>query len=250
MSAVSIDELVRIALHAAEAGQQVLIARSGHDVGITTKGADGDLVTEVDLASERAVRAEIARHRPDDPVHGEELGDSRGRGPVRWVIDPLDGTTNFTRGLPFYGVSVAAQDIASGDWLAGAVAAPALGRLYSGGRGLGAFRTDRDETRRLPILTPKSSARLIGTGLSYDSESRADQARSIADLLTGFTDLRRFGAAAIDLCLVAEGSLDAFHESDLAVHDWAAGALIAAESGALVERPASRGEPMIATRVD
>lgn len=234
----ALAELLRLAVRAAQHGAELCLARLGGWVDVATKGAAGDLVTAVDRAAEEAVRTVLLAARPDDSVLGEELPRHDGSSGLQWVVDPLDGTTNFTRRLPFFATSVAVRR--GDDWLAGAVCAPALGTTWSAARGLGAHRETASGREGLPLPMPASSARLLGTGLSYDAGQRRRQVRELSGLLADYTDLRRFGAAAVDLCLVAQGSLDAFVEDDLALHDWAAGALIAEEAGAQVRRSTDR----------
>lgn len=257
-----VDVLLQVALTAARSGAAELARSNGKLDDTTTKSSTGDLVTAADLAAERAVRAVIERERPSDDVIGEELGTSiggetnpeSGQSRLRWVIDPLDGTTNYVRGIPYWSTSVAVTDSA-GIPIAGVIVAPALHRAYYAGRGLGAWREDLStvvvdgEVGTLSSLTPLScssppanSALLLGTGLSYDSGRRTEQLRELTELLPLFTDIRRLGAAALDLCAVADGSLDAFIESDLAEYDFAAGALIASEAGAMVLGPGG-GQP-------
>lgn len=231
------EELRALAAGAAQAGADICLRRSGQPLVAETKSAAGDVVTAVDRDAEATVRAVIAAARPDDAIAGEELAPQPGAGGLEWVIDPLDGTANYTRRIPYYATSVAVRRVPDGRWLAGAVCAPALGSTWSAAAGAGARVATSGAIHPLPLQLPQTTARLLGTGLSYDAGRRRRQVRELGALLTDYTDMRRFGAAAVDLCLVAQGSLDAFVEDDLAVHDWAAGALIAEEAGAVVSRP-------------
>ncbi|ULN50504.1 inositol monophosphatase [Mycolicibacterium goodii] len=240
------QELRRLAVRAAERGADVCMQHLGRLVDATTKSAAGDVVTTVDRAAEQAVRAVLRDARPDDSMLGEEIAEHVGTGPLQWVIDPLDGTTNYTRRIPYFATSVAVRRVCDGSWLAGAVCAPALGSTWSAAKGEGAQVDSTTESARLPLQLVASTARLVGTGLSYDPGMRRRQLRDLGALVAEYTDMRRFGAAAVDLCLVAQGSLDAFVEGDLAVHDWAAGALIAEEAGADVTRPRVEGDPVSA----
>lgn len=253
-----LEALLATARRAAAAGAAVLAGRepgvlSRSEGGAETKSSGSDWVTEFDLAAEKAVRAVLAAERPNDTVTGEEQGTARVSEPsgFRWSIDPLDGTTNFIRDIVYYATSVAVAD-ADGVWLAGVVSAPALAREYWALRGGGAWRLDMPRSaggeggletwpRRLDGPAPGRAAAgsaLLATGFSYDPDVRAEQADSLPGLMAGFGDLRRLGSAALDLCLVADGTHDAYGERGLNEHDFAAGALIAEEAGCWVRRPA------------
>lgn len=233
-------ELLSVALAAAAQGSKVLAGRGDSVLSLNTKSADGDLVTQFDLAAEKAVRHTILDRRPNDTVSGEELptllpGNPSG---YRWSIDPLDGTTNFTRSMPHFATSVAVCG-PGGNWLAGVVDAPRLGRVYSASLGQGAW-LDCDGVRvRLAGPKHRSSGRLLGTGFSYLENIRKEQYARLPDLMELFVDLRRTGSAALDICAVADGALDAFLERDLKEYDWAAASLIAEEAGLTVTRPTS-----------
>ncbi|MGH4013734.1 MAG: inositol monophosphatase family protein [Pseudonocardiaceae bacterium] len=201
---------------------------------VETKTSATDVVTAADTAAERLARRLLAQWRPGEPVLGEEEGDAGTStvGGLCWVVDPIDGTVNYLYGLPWYAVSVAAQR--DGESLAAAVAQPADGRLWSAARGQGAHCNGAalrvSESHELELS-------LIGTGFSYRSERRARQAAMVAAMLPKVRDVRRAGSAALDLCSVASGWLDGFAEHGLHRWDWAAGALIAAEAGAVVRLP-------------
>jgi myo-inositol-1(or 4)-monophosphatase len=243
----SAGDLEDLAAVAAQTGAQLCLRRLGEPITVSTKSAAGDVVTPVDRAAEEAVRAVLLDARPADSLLGEELPAHAGTSGLEWVIDPLDGTTNYTRLIPYFATSVAVRRISDGAWLAGAVSAPALSATWSAARGGGAQLRSSAQRAVLPLQLPATSARLIGTGLSYDPDRRRRQVRELGPLVADYTDMRRFGAAAVDLCLVAQGSLHAFVEADLAVHDWAAGALIAEEAGASVERPTDGEDTVSAT---
>jgi myo-inositol-1(or 4)-monophosphatase len=242
-------DLLQIAINAATAGAEELKVQAGGPFEARVKGEIGNLVTDVDVAAEHRVRNAIASRRPDDLVSGEELPDSPGvRAAVRWSIDPLDGTTNYIRGLPFYCTSVAACSTATGQWLVGAVVAPALGVTYFASHGGGAWMSRGDAPVRVSGPPHGRESRLLGTGFSYSRTVREVQYTQLPELMTTFSDLRRFGSAALEICNVAEGTLDSFHESDLYEYDWAAAALIAEEAGLSVVRPSIPGAAMSATR--
>jgi myo-inositol-1(or 4)-monophosphatase len=246
---VSPEILLELALRAAAAGAAVLAGRDASALEATSKSSDSDWVTAFDVAAERAVRAVLTGARPQDTITGEELGTtvpdegaSGSAGPrLRWSIDPLDGTTNFIRNIVYYGTSVAVAD-AQGTWLAGVVHAPALRRIYWASRGGGAWLGEDGAVRRLTGPTA-DRGRLLGTGFSYDPQTRSAQLEELGAVIGGYGDVRRLGSAALDLCLVADGALDAYLERGLNEHDFAAGALIAEEAGAVVHRPDLR--PML-----
>lgn len=233
-----LEELLELALAAAEAGAEVLRGRDADRLGVTGKSGEGDWVTRFDVAAEQAVLRTILDRRPHDTVTGEESGTHRPEHPsgIRWSVDPLDGTTNFIRGIVYYCTSVAAAD-AQGNWLAGAVNAPALRRTYFAVRGTGAWVEADGATRRLEGPVPDRPGRLYGTGFSFDAARRERQLPAFQATMRQYTDMRRLGSAALDLCMVADGTLDGYGEQGLHEHDWAAGALIAEEAGALVTRP-------------
>ena len=205
---------------------------------VRAKSTPTDPVTIVDTETERLLRDRLAELRPGEHVLGEEGGgssdDSAGR--ATWVVDPIDGTVNFVYGLPAYAVSVAVQ--VDGHSIAGAVANVVDGAVYSAARGHGAHvrRGSATVPLRASVVDDLSMS-LVGTGFGYDPELRQRQASVLAMLLPQVRDIRRLGSAALDLCLVAAGQLDAYYEDDLNAWDWAAGALIAAEAGARVRVP-------------
>jgi myo-inositol-1(or 4)-monophosphatase len=212
------------------------------DAAVQSKSTRTDPVTVVDTETERFLRDRLARLRPGESVLGEEGGGPRSGGrSVTWVLDPIDGTVNFVYAIPAYAVSVAAQ--VDGVSVAGAVADVTAGRVYSAGVGLGAHVVDPTGTREaLHCNTIDDlSMALVGTGFGYSPQRRAAQGAVLAGLLPHIRDVRRIGSAALDLCMVAAGRLDAHYEHGLEVWDWAAGALIAAEAGAQVHLPRSDG---------
>jgi len=213
------------------------------DGAVESKSTRTDPVTVVDTEAEQLLRDRLAQVRPGEPVLGEEGGGPRGGGDggVMWVLDPIDGTVNFVYGIPSYAVSVAAQF--GGVSVAGAVADVTRALVYSAGRGLGARAVDASgtsETLRCNPIDDLSMA-LVGTGFGYSPSRRAAQATVLAKILPNVRDVRRIGSAALDLCMVASGALDAYYEHGLNRWDWAAGALIAAEAGARVALPRSDG---------
>jgi myo-inositol-1(or 4)-monophosphatase len=197
--------------------------------GHTTKSSATDPVTEHDLAAERLLVEELERRRPDDAIVGEEGATRAGTTGIEWQLDPIDGTANFVYDLPAWSTSVAAVDADGG--LGAAVYAPASGELWSAARGRGALLDGR------PIRVSAADdvrLALVATGFSYLPDRRRRQAERLVDLVPEVRDVRRFGSAALDLCMVACGRLDAYFEEHLNSWDLAAGSLIAAEAGAVV----------------
>jgi myo-inositol-1(or 4)-monophosphatase len=218
-------------------------AGAADDAAVQTKSTPTDPVTVVDTETERLLRDRLAQLRSGDPVLGEEIGgpSDPAVGSVTWVLDPIDGTVNFVYGIPSYSVSVAAQ--IDGVSVAGAVADVVGGRLYSAGAGLGAHVIDADGTRALRCTALDDlSLALVGTGFAYSTKRRTVQATLLSKLLPVVRDVRRIGSAALDLCMVAAGRLDAYYEHGLHNWDSAAGGLIAAEAGARVLLP-EPGDP-------
>jgi myo-inositol-1(or 4)-monophosphatase len=212
---------------AEEAGRLVLDALERERIAVTTKSTTTDMVSEVDRASERLLLDRILQARPDDSVVGEEGTGRAGTSGVQWVLDPLDGTTNYLYGFPVFAVSVAAQ--VDGVPAVGVVHDPLHRETFAATRGGGARRNGH--TIQASAVTDLAHA-LVGTGFSYRSDQRAWQATAVAHLLPRVRDIRRAGSAALDLCWVACGRLDATYERGLQPWDHAAGALIAAEAGA------------------
>ncbi|MFH8407271.1 inositol monophosphatase family protein [Streptomyces sp. NPDC018019] len=230
-------ELLDLALEAARRAGELLRDGRPADLGVAaTKSSPIDVVTEMDIASEKLITGFLAERRPADGFLGEEGASVTGSSGVRWVIDPVDGTVNYLYGLPSWAVSIAAEQ--DGETVAGVVAAPMRGETYHAVLDGGAFRNG--EPVRCRPAPPLSQA-LIGTGFAYVGERRAAQAEVLRTLLPQVRDIRRGGSAAIDLCDVACGRLDGYYERGLNAWDMAAGALIAREAGALTGgRP---GEP-------
>ncbi len=229
------EELLRVALRASSAAVELIHDRRPAHLSIDNKSTSTDMVTEMDRASEHLIRSIIAEHRPRDVVVGEEGGEiapevgsgmTDGSG-VTWWVDPIDGTTNYVYDHPGYNVSIAAGT--SAGTLVAVVADPTHGRTYSARAGHGARCDDRP--LRLGPAAPLDHT-LVATGFAYDPARRGRQGAVVAQLLPQVRDIRRMGAAALDLCSVAAGRVDAYYEVGLSVWDLAAGALIAEEAGA------------------
>jgi myo-inositol-1(or 4)-monophosphatase len=200
------------------------------DLQAGAKSTPTDAVTVMDRAAERVILAGLRESRPDDAIVSEESPQQPGTSTVTWYVDPLDGTVNYLYGIPHYAVSIAAA--IDGRLVAGVVADVERGVHYSAVRGGGAWC----DSRRLACSSqPDPAFALVGTGFGYDAERRSVQARSLTSVLPVVRDIRRMGSAALDLCAVADGRLDAFFEAGMFPWDWAAGALIAREAGVRVE---------------
>lgn len=209
----------------------VLIAegrrRGLHEVG--TKSSSTDMVTEYDRLSERLIVERLHEARPEDGLVGEEGSSKVGTSGIDWCVDPIDGTTNFLYGLAGYAVSIGARDADGG--LVGVVAVPATAELFAAQRGAGA--TCNGRAIRCSETVDLDRA-LIATGFSYDRDNRRRQGARVAALLPRIRDIRRFGAAAPDLCYAASGRVDAYFEEHLNPWDLAAGEVIAREAGCLL----------------
>jgi myo-inositol-1(or 4)-monophosphatase len=222
------NELLDIAVEAARAAGAELLSRWRRPLTVDTKSTPTDPVTEADLAAEKAIRAVLARTRPDDSILGEE-GGATGDGELRWVVDPLDGTVNYLYGLPTFAVSVAVED-ADGA-LAGAVLDPVADELFT------ATRSGAPSSNGRPIaasMCEELNRALIGTGFGYDPEVRALQAAIAARVIPAARDIRRAGAAALDMCACASGRLDAYYERGVKAWDIAAGTVICQRAGLVV----------------
>lgn len=216
---------------AEEAGELLTVfARRRPELTIDTKASATDPVSEADRAAERLISQQLERARPDDGLLGEEdQASRRGTSGLRWVVDPLDGTVNFLYGLPVWCVSVAVED--EHGPLAGAVHHPGRGETFHAARDAGAA-CGRDRLQVTPVT--ELGQTLVATGFSYDPGVRAEQARDAASLLGEVRDVRRCGAAALDLAWTAAGRVDAYLEFGLQPWDWAAGRLLVVEAGGAV----------------
>jgi myo-inositol-1(or 4)-monophosphatase len=225
-----VDALARLAEDVArEAGALLHAALHGQRSMVTTKTSGTDMVTEMDRASEALIVERLLAARPDDAILAEEGSARDGTSGVRWVIDPLDGTTNYLYGHPTYSVSIAAE--VDGEVVAGVVGDPSLGEYFTATKGGGAFLNGRPVTHS---GKDDLSTALVGTGFAYVRALRARQAEVLVAVLPAVRDIRRAGAASLDLCWVGCGRLDGYYEVSLQPWDVAAGILIAAEAGALV----------------
>jgi myo-inositol-1(or 4)-monophosphatase len=196
---------------------------------VTTKSSGTDMVTEVDREVERLIVDGILSARPGDGILGEEGADVESSSGYRWLIDPIDGTTNYLYAHPGFAVSIACE--LEGETVVGVVNDPIHGDVFAATRGGGATRNG--EAIRCSEETEVSHA-LVATGFGYDADRRREQGAVLAAVIGEIRDIRRMGAAAVDLCSVACGRVDAYFERGLNAWDLAAGELIALEAGAEV----------------
>ena len=196
---------------------------------MASKSSATDLVSDADRDAEALISGLLAAERPDDGVLGEEGAAAGGSSGRRWVVDPLDGTTNYLYGFPAWSVSVAAE--VDGRMAAGAVFDPTHDQMFTAVLGGGARCGSR------PLLVEGAAdlaTALVATGFGYDATARGLQAAELAELIPAVRDVRRAGSAALDLCWVALGRVDLYYERGIQPWDWAAGGLIASEAGAQV----------------
>jgi myo-inositol-1(or 4)-monophosphatase len=251
MTAATAESLLDLATEAAVAAGRLLIGSGGRPEVVATKSSPTDVVTEADQAAEALIRGLIAEKRPGDRILGEEGGETRSPGgqggpgapsAIRWIVDPLDGTVNYLYGLPDWAVSIAAE--VDGTVVAGAVFVPRRDELYSARLGHGAWLSSgaldwRGEDTGSPARlacnrdVPLAQA-LVATGFGYAAGRRQVQGDVLRAVLPRVRDIRRGGSAAVDLCSVASGTVDAYYERGVNLWDIAAGGLIAAEAGAQV----------------
>ena len=231
------DDLLEIACAVAAEAGDLLLSRRGRPEVVQTKSSPTDVVTEMDNAAEELIRSRILARRPGDVILGEEGGQVGGSaGAVRWIVDPLDGTVNYLYGLPDWAVSIAAE--VAGTVVAGVVFAPRRGTLVSARLGDGAWLRSGGGcgpaerlscTRDVPL-----DQALVATGFGYEADRRRVQGQVLSAVLPRVRDIRRGGSAAVDLCAVAAGNVDAYYERGVHYWDIAAGGLIAREAGAVV----------------
>ncbi|MCB0977834.1 MAG: inositol monophosphatase [Acidimicrobiales bacterium] len=206
-----------------------VVEGAGDEPRVSTKSGVTDLVTDLDRWAEGHITESLLESRPGDGLVGEEGASVTGTSGVDWCVDPIDGTVNFVHGIPGFCVSIAAQ--VEGRSVAAVVASPMHGDVFTATIGGGAQRNGRDIECS---ATPGLQRAVIGTGFGYDPARRTRQAAVLQRVIADIADIRRGGAAALDLCSVACGRLDGYWEVGLNPWDHAAGALIAAEAGAVV----------------
>src|SRR5450755_1173083 len=238
MADESTAQLLELAVSAARLAGEFLIESRPADLVVRTKSTPTDVVTQMDTAAERLIATTIRASRPDDAMLGEEgqADDALAGRRVRWIVDPIDGTVNYLYGLPQWAVSIAAE--VGGVVVAAAVLDPSKDELFTAELGRGGRLND------VPIgvsACAELAQALVGTGFGYDATRRARQAQVLTGVLPMVRDIRRLGAASLDLCSLGCGRLDGYFERGLNLWDYAAAGLIAAEAGARVE--GLRGQP-------
>ena len=246
------QELLALAREAADAAAELVVAGRAEVIAkkasVSTKSSETDPVTEMDRAAEKLIVAKLKSVRPTDGFIGEEGSSEIGETGIAWAIDPIDGTVNYMYGLPAWTVSIAA--LKDGEAIAGCLVAPDLDKIYYATKGGGGWEQSSSGTRRLEIQPSDDLAKcLLATGFSYRKERRIEIAPIIAQVLPQVRDLRRMGAASIDIASVATGAVDAYVESGVRIWDYAAALLIATEAGAeFIHRDQPWGEWLLVSR--
>lgn len=227
--------LLQRAMSAAQAAGDLLLHERPADLAVASKSTATDAVTAMDRASEDLLVDLLLAEGPTDAVLGEEGGARHGDSGVRWIIDPLDGTVNYLYGIPEWAVSIAAY--VDGTPAVGVVLSPALQTVWWAEAGQGAWRRGPAEAaQRIEVgAESRLGHALTGTGFGYSAQRRRWQAALLGQVIGHIRDIRRAGAAAVDLCRVADGTLDAYFEKGLQPWDLAAGALIVTEAGGVVQ---------------
>ncbi len=238
------DPLLALAVEIAEEAVDLIRRRNGgRNDDVATKSSPTDLVTAVDREVEQLLLGRLRAARPDDAIVGEEGASHDGRSGVRWLVDPIDGTTNFVYGFPAFAVSIGAtfEDAP----LLGVVFDVPRAERFTALHGRGAYR---DGVRIHVSARAELSSALVGTGFAYDPDERRRQAEVLTRVIGRVRDIRRAGSASLDLCAVACGRLDAYFETGVQPWDVAAGEVIVQEAGGLTGRldAASGAGPVIA----
>lgn len=222
--------MLNFAIETARDAGRLLLEKFGRTLAVTKKG-DINLVTEADLASEALIVERIRSHFPKHAILAEESGEAviDGHSELKWIIDPLDGTTNFAHGYPCFCVTIALEH--NGEVVVGVTYDPTRDELFSAERGRGASLNNK------PIRVSgceELSEALLVTGFPYDIKRREDFARHLTQFLLNSRGVRRDGSAAIDMAYVACGRFDGFWEEGLNAWDMAAGVLLIEEAGGQV----------------
>jgi myo-inositol-1(or 4)-monophosphatase len=232
-SRTALDSLLEVALRIAQEAGSLLAQGHSHVSVAATKSSPTDIVTAMDKASEALIVRRLDELRPGDGLLAEEGSSRPSSTGIEWVVDPLDGTVNYLYGVPFWSVSIAVRSVDGppDDAVVGVVHAPALGTTWVARKGQG---SSRDGVALAGSLATSLDKTLVATGFGYASERRARQAEVLKRVLPRVRDIRRLGSAAVDMCLTAEGTVDAYFEQGLKPWDRMAGSLIAREAGLTV----------------
>jgi fructose-1,6-bisphosphatase/inositol monophosphatase family enzyme len=234
------EYLELVAIDVAEQAAELVRSAAGTVATTTTKSSPTDVVTQTDLRSERLIRDELLARCPGSTIAGEEFDEVVGANSIGWIVDPIDGTVNFLYDLSVVAISIAAT--IDERVVAGAVVDVHRRETFSAAEGTGARRNGITIVAGDRADLPQA---LIATGFSYDAGRRAEEAAILTRLLPACRDIRCMGSAALNLCWVGCGRLDGFYERDLKVYDYAAGALIASEAGAMTEHPSNNGTDLM-----
>jgi myo-inositol-1(or 4)-monophosphatase len=240
--------MLNFAIQTAREAGRVLAEKFGRALQVSNKG-DIDLVTEADLASEQLIVERVRSYHPRHAILAEEAGDvtpaGGGASEFKWIVDPLDGTTNYAHGYPVFCVSIALEH--EGRVVVGVVYDPLRDELFAAERGEGATLNGR---RARVSDTSDLNRALLCTGFPYDVRERGDFARHFRNFIMSAQSVRRDGAAALDLAYVAAGRFDGFYEEGLRPWDVAAGVLLVEEAGGRVTHydgtPFDHYHPLIA----
>ncbi len=227
---IDLDNLTEIAKNGATIGSEIIISNYNKIQKISSKGREGDLVTNVDLEVERKIKDYLLKQTPKITILAEETGQSNKSSDLMWCIDPLDGTTNYSHGYPFFGTSIGLvyKDIP----ILGAISVPYLNELYWGCITKGSYCNNEIIKVSKPSNLSKS---LLVTGFAYDRfEIENNNYAEFCWLTHKTRGVRRGGAAAVDLAFVASGKVDGFWERGLQIWDIAAGAIIVHEAGGII----------------
>ena len=227
---ISLSKLYETAKYSAQIGNEILKKNYNKIQTISSKGRKGDLVTNVDLEVENKIKEYLSEETPNISINAEESGKLNKSSDLTWCIDPLDGTTNYSHGYPFFGTSIGL--VYKNKPILGAISVPYLNELYSACIGEGSFCNDS----KLKVSCPGNlSDSLLVTGFSYDRfETEDNNYAEFCHLTHKTRGVRRGGAAAVDLAFVAAGKVDGYWERGLEEWDLAAGAIIVKEAGGIV----------------
>lgn len=224
------EKLADVAKQLAVEAAQIVDNAKSMNLSIDTKSSTTDMVTDIDKTVERYLCEKILHKYPNHSIVAEESGQHKGSSEISWVIDPIDGTTNLIYGFPAYSISIGIKHC--DDIVAGVVYSITDGSMYWASKGGSAFKNKNQIHVR---KASEVSSSLIGTGFGYSARRRVAQSQFLSTIISEVRDIRRAGAASLDICYVAEGRLDGYYESGLWPWDYTAATLIAREAGGIVK---------------